>query len=198
MTIDGGQLSTAAPRPSAERPAAGFGRTGELGGPDGHRGREQPQSGSRATHHEGHHEVWLYLAGLHRGPQLPACALKGIDFGLDSGQTLAKIVGNGRLVSRQRISECDANLLAVPPRHINAQRLLFLRNVEIESIRRRHSTRKIQLRSFRRNVADDAIEGAASIFEMYQAAQKTFLPDSASGTVGMEISLFCVHAGYRS
>ena len=73
------------------------------------------------------------------------------------------------------LGEGDADLLAVPPDDVDAERLLLLRDVEIEHVRRRHRIGKDQPRAIGRDIADQAIDRVAAIVEVDHAAQKALL-----------------------
>ena len=66
----------------------------------------------------------------------------------------------------------------MPPDHMDAQRLLLLRNVEIERVRRRDCI-KDQPRAVGRDIADQAVDHIAPVVEVDHAAQEPFVAVAA-------------------
>src|ERR1700730_4203972 len=64
-------------------------------------------------------------------------ALQAEDFNFEPGNALGEVAGLGRRLHVRGLREGDADLLAVPPDDVNAERLLLLRNVEVEHVGRR-------------------------------------------------------------
>src|SRR5262249_30877236 len=103
-------------------------------------------------------------------------ALERRYFRLEPGDAFGQVASVGcrlRLLSRRKRY---ANLLAMPPDHVDAERLLLLRNIEFKHIRRCHRIGKGEAGAVGRNVADQAVDHGAAIVEMNRAAQKAFLP----------------------
>ena len=82
------------------------------------------------------------------------------------------------------LREGDADLLAVPPDDVNAQRLLLLRDVEFEHVRGRDRIGKDQPRAVGRDIADQAIDRVAAIVEVDHAAQKALLAGGSAAFNG--------------
>jgi hypothetical protein len=102
-------------------------------------------------------------------------ALETGDLHFELGDAFGQIARFSGGVDLRGLREGDAHLLAVAPDDMGAQRLFFLRNVEVEHVRSRHSIGKNQPRAIGRDIADQAIDDIAAVVEIDHAAQKAFL-----------------------
>src|SRR4029079_6597369 len=73
------------------------------------------------------------------------------------------------------LRERQAHFIAAAPLHARADRLLLLRDVEIDDIGNVHRPGKDDARALIGNIADEAVDRAAPLVEVDAAAQKAFL-----------------------
>src|SRR4029077_11737581 len=106
------------------------------------------------------------------------------DLGLEPRHAVGKL-GVMRWIDLHRLGEGQPDLLAVSPDNVRAQRLLLLRNVEIDHVWGLYCRREGQPRAVGRDVADRAFEHGAAIVEREHATQKTFLPHGPSPLFGL-------------